>query len=597
MPTPKRQSLHLDLPYPHNEGLPQIAALFLIDFDVKAGYTVAWQRSAAGLDIGDSVEYKSLPSGLHHVQEDIVYFIHHDEYAGISSYVRGEAQELERNARMLAVGVLIPLSYGRLGKCWKYADELKSLARKLVKDPTKKHLLDNLWQEHRLQEDEHATRPPSVEGSPSALKGKSSPNGQPPTRNRAVSSASALAPPGQTLSAHHPALSLPTYLDTFGPLVFPLYKAALLRKRVLLISHAPVELACHFAYNISILSTLPSTLHDLLPLSPLPTRLRPLFSVGVHDIPVLKTGSRNSAAQENLASQGQAYGWVACTTDGILSTKDHLYDVLVTLPSPSSMDHENQTNKTWPRIQVKEAVNTRATQRDARRYRVLRQDLSHYHSSSSRPPSSQQPAVEQYTDNPSPDNDSAPLLSSLSHLPTDPNPPPPEPDQTDILESQSWSAVAYNSFMWWASAGEARTDGEEAEYDSSLLANNLDPTGETPSPGLSRGRTMSGGQEGDGRIGFEMAVIGYFHRLSVLILRTLSDIIDAANDEDSLDGGSVAGRGEAEVVVEVDDMTRMGLDIWSESDRVFVEELVDFYWGKKALVKGGSLECCGIRVL
>lgn len=123
---------------------------------------------------------------------------------------------------------------------------LRWCSRKLVKDPTKTHLLDNLWQEHRSQEDEHATRPPSDEDSPSALKGKSSPNGQPPTRNRAVSSASALAPPGQTLSAHHPALSLPTYLDTFGPLVFPLYKAALLRKRVLLISHAPVELACHF---------------------------------------------------------------------------------------------------------------------------------------------------------------------------------------------------------------------------------------------------------------------------------------------------------------------------------------------------------------
>ena len=324
----------------------------------------------------------------------------------------------------------------------------------------------------------------------------------------------------------------------------------------------------------------------------------PVLYSGDHCVAGMLIPQCNAAAQENLASEDQAYGWVACTTDGILSTKDHLFDVLVTLPSALSMDHENQTNKTWPSIQGKKAVNIRATQRDARRYRVLRQDLSHYRSSSSRPTSSQQPAVEQYTDSPSPDNDNAPLLPSLSHLPTDPNPPPPEPDQTDILESQSWSALAYSSFMWWASAGETRTDREEeAEYDSSLLANNLDPPGETPSPGLSRGKTMSGGQEGDGRMGFEMAVIGYFHRLSVLILRTLSDIIDAANDADSLDGGSVAGREEAEVVVELDDMTKMGLDIWSESDRVFVMELVDFYWGKKAVVKGGSLECCGVRVL
>ncbi|KAL8852835.1 MAG: hypothetical protein Q9221_002344 [Calogaya cf. arnoldii] len=607
MSKPKRHSLHLDLPKVNNEEPPQIAALFLIDFDVKAGYTVAWKRSIPGLDIADSVEYKSLPSGLHDVQEDTVYFVHGDDYAGISSFVKGEAGEFERNARMLAVGVLIPLSYGRLGKSWKYADELKSLAKKLVKDPTETDLLDHVWQEHQWREGEH-DHPTSAEASPSAQRekrkqAKSSPNGQPQTRNRAVSSASALAPPGQTLSPHHPALSLSTYLDTFGPLVFPLYKAALLRKRVLLLGHAPVELACHFAYNISILSTLPSTLHNLLPLSPLPTRLRPLFSVGVHDIPTLTTGSRNSVPRETLENEGQAYGWVACTTDGILGTKDHLYDTLVTLPSPSSMDHENQTNKAWPKIRGKRCVDVKATQRDARRYRALRQDLGHYHSSTSRPPSSQQPFVERYTDSPSPEHDSAPLLQlpSLSHLPTDPDPPPPEPDQTDILESQSWSALAYNSFMWWASAGEKRTDREEeAEYDSSLLAN-LDSPGDTPSPGMSRGTRRGGGLEGEGRIGFEMAVIGYFHRLTVLILRTLSDVVDAANDDDgeggSLGEGSRGGGEEADVVVQVDDMTRMGLDIWSESDRVFVEELVDFYWGRKAVVKGGSVECCGIRVM
>ena len=48
------------------------------------------------------------------------------------------------------------------------------------------------------------------------------------------------------VSSHHPALSLPLFLDTFGPLIFPLFKAALLRKRILLVGQAPVELACNF---------------------------------------------------------------------------------------------------------------------------------------------------------------------------------------------------------------------------------------------------------------------------------------------------------------------------------------------------------------
>ncbi|KAL8789966.1 MAG: hypothetical protein Q9213_000852 [Squamulea squamosa] len=566
----KRHSLHLDLSIAHSDGLPRIAALFLIQFDIKAGY-----------------------------------FVHNDEYAGISSFVNGEAEVSERNALMLAVGALIPLSYGRLGRSWRYADELKSLAKKLVKDPSSFEHLEEAWKEHQLQEDEEAARPTSGEGSPSALKdyrrqAKSSPYDQPKTRNRAVSSASALAPPGQTLSNHHPALSLSTYLDIFGPLVFPLYKAALLRKRVLLLGRAPIELACKFVYNISILSTLPSAIHNLLPLSPLPTRLRTLFSVGVHDTLTLTTGSRNSVPKDTLAAEGQAYGWIACTTDDILSTKNDLYDILARIPLSSPTHAEIQTNRIWPRLQSQKGVRIRATQRDARRYRALRQDLDHYHSSSSRPPSAHRP--ERYTDDTDPHNDNTPLLplASLSHLPTDPDPPPPELDQTDILESQSWSALAYNSFIWWASAGETRTDREEeAEYDSALLAN-LDPSGETPSPGMNRGKRNSASPEGGDRVGFEMAVIGYFHRLTVLILRTLADIVDAANDRD--DGGDSLngrddGREEDIIVVEVDDMARMGLDIWSESDKVFVEELVEFYWGRKAVVKGGRVECCGVRVM
>lgn len=125
----------------------------------------------------------------------------------------------------------------------------------LVKDPSKTKSLEDYWQEHQYQEEEEAVGPISGEDSPSAMKekrrqAKSSPNGQPRSRNRAVSGASALASPGQMLSAHHPALSLSTFLDTFGPLVFPLYKAALQRKRILLIGHAPVELACNFGEDL-----------------------------------------------------------------------------------------------------------------------------------------------------------------------------------------------------------------------------------------------------------------------------------------------------------------------------------------------------------
>jgi hypothetical protein len=58
----------------------------------------------------------------------IRYFVH-DHYAGISAFVNQPATEAERNALMLAVGILVPLSSGRLGKSWRHAAGLRELAQ------------------------------------------------------------------------------------------------------------------------------------------------------------------------------------------------------------------------------------------------------------------------------------------------------------------------------------------------------------------------------------------------------------------------------------------------------------------------------------
>lgn len=168
---------------------------------------------------------------------------------------------------MLAVGALVPLSQGRLGKSWKHASALKELARykpsssvllavrlnrknrNLVQDPSTTQPLEDFWTAHQSQDNDESADSEPHATSPSVdrvHRTQNKPNGQARTRNRAISTASGLAPPGQSLSPHHPARSLSTFLDTFGPLIFPLYKAALLRKRILLVGQAPVELACNF---------------------------------------------------------------------------------------------------------------------------------------------------------------------------------------------------------------------------------------------------------------------------------------------------------------------------------------------------------------
>ena len=128
-----------------------------------------------------------------------------------------------------------------------------------------------------------------------------------------------------------------------------------------------------------------------------------------------------------------------------------------------------------------------------------------------------------------------------------------------------------------------------------------------------------------------MCLIAYFHRLTALILKTLADVVDAAEDDaDGLEAEEISGHAPtpdtppadghpslsletetaplnhsqgdeaqeraADIVIEAEDMTRMGLDVWSAADREFVVGLVELYWGRGCVVKQGGVDFCGVRL-
>lgn len=224
--------------------------------------------------------------------------------------------------------------------------------------------------------------------------------------------------------------------------------------------------------------------------------------------------------------------------------------------------------------------------------------------------------------------------------------------------------------MWWASAGEEKgglgdedEDGEEG-WGRGLGLGGVDMEEE------------DGGDGDDGGLGLtkEMAIVGYFHRLTGLIFATVSDAIsrvdgegvrrgeggggkrhpigggdgsegaeglgfvpsksrtnqqsgggDEQEEEEDEDPTVSAPKDDADetqpllspsqttttttadtnasdpptepVEITSTDMTQMGLDVWSSADRAFVEELVLLWWGRTAVVRGGRVECCGVRVL
>ncbi|OAT06971.1 hypothetical protein BDBG_03093 [Blastomyces gilchristii SLH14081] len=581
------------------EAPPNVAAIFLIRFDIKAGYTVKWKRSVPEVVVENVVEYKSLPSGLHNVREDLIYFVH-EQYAGISAFVNHPAAESQRNALMLAVGVLVPLSYGRLGKAWRHAAKLKELARSLAEDLDNTEPLSAYWETYQLSEDT-VSPPDSPLGSIASLK---TPVRDVYARHRALSDATALLTAKQSLAPYHPALSLPEFLDTFGPLVFQLYRAALLRKRILLVGEAPVEESCNFVYDLALLSSLPQSLLPFIPpTSSLALRPRPLFSVGIHDMPYLVSRPSPSISDPDSC-------WIACTTDRVLGLKPELYDVLVNLPPAYS---KHAPVKTYPSIALsigrtankeqQKPISIKATQRDARRYSTLKSGLLEL----SRRGSSSAMDDEDTSDNTS-------TFSSSS-----------------VVEPVSWPLLAYTSFLWWASAGEKRegpSEGENEEDSRLLLVDNAHTPFPTYPSSLSGSIALL--DQGSSHQPREIALITYFRRLTTQIFTVMSDVIarqggnapvaestlgpedDGSNfdhDEDSavdttaspndplLPLSSYDDTSDDIIPISSSDMTEMGLDTWSASDRAFVEELVQVWWGRKAQVQGARITCCGVRIL
>ncbi|KAL7792503.1 hypothetical protein V8C37DRAFT_126099 [Trichoderma ceciliae] len=594
--------------------LPPISALFLIDFDVKAGYTIVWKQAISGLELEGLVEYKSLPSGLHTVSDDLIYFVHDGAHAGLSAFVNEPCEEEEaRHARMIAVGILAPLSCGRLGRAWRHADNLKQMAANLAKNRNQTEILEKYWDSNKAKEGEtfSAVNTPSSPVPDQSRKTRG--------RNSSLTDGVSLFQPEHKLSPYHPAWSLAELLDRFGPLIFPIHRAALLRQRILISCHAPVHEICNFVYNISILSNIPLSITDTLPTPCPPQRLRPLFTIGVHDISFLmddlkasKRDRSHESAVDDADESGS--GWIACTTDSILATKDTLWDMLITMPPEYSA---NAKDKAWPIVEYPRGKPIKATQRDLRRFNALRTGLARLAAIT--------PATTPGQDPRSPESEASAMRLSTSHSARVVKDEPHE--ATDkLIEPVTWAAFAYNGFMWWASAGEQirSEEQEESTRDAALLADLLSPTGSmslppsAASPSQAEPLTnsiasLAGRRPSvDGEANIELAIITYFHRLTTQMLSVMVDVVDASDEtyrdsneaedadaDDENEGLLFNGGDDSDLsIVTIDSRSieNMGLDVWSAGDALFVQELVAVYFGRQAVIEGKGVEVCGVRV-
>ncbi|KAI5851193.1 hypothetical protein DFP73DRAFT_471708 [Morchella snyderi] len=499
--------------------LPPIAALFVIQFDLKAGYTITWHRTTPNVAL-DGVEFKSLPSGLHNLDSDLVYFVHTPHHAGISAFVRAPAPSSDRNALQLSIGALVPLTYGRLGRSWRHAANLQALARTFAADPRSHAVLDEYFATHAIPAaDTNAGGGESVRHRAGA---------------RRKGSESGLA---KELEPFHPARSLRAFIGLLGPLVWPVWRAALEGKRILVVTGAPVEKACNFVYDISILSTVPLSAHPLLPRAP--ARLRPLFCIGISDIPLLEA--------EAKAKTPHGGGWVACTTDEILHMKTALYDLVVTLPAAGA------AADAWPRLETSAGAPVLATQRDLVRYRGLKRWIGGGGGGGG----------EEVGEGGG------------------------RRREESVCEPMSWREIAYSGFLWWASAGEKRSEGEgegDGEGD--------DDDDDEGRPLLEAEPEEQEGGEGEGGRGggggapprtegecLEAEVVAYFQGMTDALLAGIAEVVEEAEE------GEV-------VVFGCEEVERLGLDK-GVADAAFVKAVCERYFSREARVEVEGWSCLG----
>jgi len=298
-------------------------------------------------------------------------------------------------------------------------------------------------------------------------------------------------------------------------------------------------------------------------------RLQPLFNVGVFDITRLETHED---------------GWMACTTDDILGEKKQLYDILVEMPSPNAAP-----GHTWPKLRTADGDSIKATQRDLHRYTTLRKELRRIERGAS--------TGRQYHDTASESADGSqeedvPLVRPEKYLHDDDS-DALQAAEAETVQPESWSAAAYKSFMWWASAGEMDAwEADEALVDHSLLEDLPDLDNITGSE-----HEADGGDTTEDEVDLTQSaqkvatiLVAYFHRVTEAILQTLADNIEHADDD------TEEGYEEEAIEVSNDDMRRMGLDPWNIGDRQFVQDAIRLYFQREASIEDNRVNMCGMRL-
>ncbi|PPQ88359.1 hypothetical protein CVT25_002105, partial [Psilocybe cyanescens] len=287
-------------------------AIFHASFHPTKGNIVDWSLKASDDLNLDGLEYSALPSGLHLVEQDVVYFTK-DGQQGVCIFRRRKTAETgHRGFRLSSLGILLAKS--RRPRPQRHVKALKELIETVYSRMEPSGILEASeedWEPARVFFEERKLRRSDLGGAGDWAGWSEELDG-------------VYSEPSDT----NPTLHLPHLLRILGPSTLTLYKHVLGRKRVLIYTLPPVEVAC-------ILCRVAGDLCFESQVDDASGHLK-----GKHREPVSVLGMVTLTDIDRLEAESRkGRGWIACTTDAIFMEKPSYYDLLIdlTTSTPSKM--------------------------------------------------------------------------------------------------------------------------------------------------------------------------------------------------------------------------------------------------------------------
>ncbi|KAI7830472.1 hypothetical protein BC939DRAFT_499596 [Gamsiella multidivaricata] len=572
--------------------IPTIDAVFLVRFDTRRGNILEWSDSTPGIQL-NGIEFSALPSGLHNSSQDVIYF-QLEGCIGVSVYANVPSSNVEhRGAQMASVGILVKPSAdtGRCGQVWRHVQFLKGQARHHATNDSDTTELAAYFARHKTPL--HAAGPSTSSSKRDAYRARNI---------RRISRSFTLSEPIPAITqsqngrhevtqtddipASHPSHHFLRLVQALGPSIYILWKAALLRKRILIYTPPPIESACLFVYNVCLMATVPFGT-SVISQSKSNEKIQPLFCVGIHDIDHME------------ALRG---GYVACTTDKLFLFKSQLYDVLVDLSAPTTKAIYATPSSAHPLIQIVKSTGKGLEQTechpnaaDNRRYFILLQELGRFRRRQEwmqRRLYAEAASSGSYTD-PGETEDASelhepelPTIDSTAGMPV-----------SGFNMSDTLRKMLTGGWWWWYGGEDSEEDGLESLLPRATVPEQEHESQDENGP-LSGARLQVIHTQASGSSDTE--AIRFFHNLTSILFMDLGQLIafkeTAAIFEEAESVSIIAEEDASRRPVEISrqDMRQLGLDPFKDCD--FVHELGRLYFGSEVQLddSGFSVWCCNL---